>query len=450
MRNTIWPVSLWFVGLVLVLGSCEDSTPVGSELLSDGDFALEVKDDFPLVAQTVKSDPLIAFTRLNFFNTSFMLGQMDDPVFGKSESSLFLEFRPIPNNPPNFTRARFDSLVLMMEFADRGFYGDQSLPHDIEVYRVRERMDAFDTILTDRSFLFDTTPIGRKNNYVGGPEDSLVVFDPTIDTTRLLTGVIRIKMDDDFGKEIFQNQAAHSSSNEFLHLVQGLFVRSSVDGSSVKAFDLSSNAVQSNMQIYYTIGVDTMRLYNYPLNSTRSTRFTKFNHNIEGTPVEEVIDDITIGDSPLYMQGMQGVNVAMDLSSIRELNNVFINHAVLEFFVAHELLGDTSLYKPAIGLSVMRAREDGTLVVVDDLLTGIINQGVDRFFGGLLEEDKILGVQKYAMNITNHVKQIYKDQESPYIYVTVFDKVQNPHRIIVFGPEHSRYPAKLRITYTIP
>lgn len=450
MKITGYSLCLWLICGVVMFTSCEDSTPVGSGLLGEGDLSLGFSDGAVLTAQTELSDPLIAYTRINFFNTSFMMGEMEDPVFGSSSSSLFFEFQPFVNNPPDFSRAKFDSLVLMLPYSQSGFYGDDLAKHDIEVFRVTERMDSPDTILSNRVFAFDSMPIGNKENYTNGRFDSVLVFDPNIDTTRIIPSVLRIRLDDDLGKEIMNSPDAHNSVEAFLSLVSGLHVKSKVEGSSILSFDLSNNNVDGNVQLYYTIGADTMRVYNYPLNINRSTRFSHFEHDISNTIVESELNTSSEGDGVLYMQGMGGVNCVMDISGIKDLGDVFINHAELEFYVAEELLGDTSIYSLPTRLGVMRKDNNGTLVAIYDLFNGIVNNGLDRFYGGALEKDENFGVYKYAMNITNHVKQVYKDQESPYIYITVFDKVQNPQRIIVYGPNHSAFPAKLRVTYTNP
>ena len=111
-------------------------------------------------------------------------------------------------------------------------------------------------------------------------------------------------------------------------------------------------------------------------------------------------------------------------------------------------MGDTSLYPPVVRLGVLRENENGGLVLIDDLFTSILNSTIDISFGGTAEQDENLLMTKYAMNITSHAKQIYTGDADPIIYISVFDKAQGPERVALFGPQHSQYPASLKVTFT--
>jgi hypothetical protein len=56
----------------------------------------------------------------------------------------------------------------------------------------------------------------------------------------------------------------------------------------------------------------------------------------------------------------------------------------------------------------------------------------------------------YKMNLTSHVKNILKGIESTKVYLSVYNNTANPTRTILYGPQHSSYPVKLRVTYTKP
>lgn len=69
-------------------------------------------------------------------------------------------------------------------------------------------------------------------------------------------------------------------------------------------------------------------------------------------------------------------------------------------------------------------------------------------FNGSLDIDNQAEIVKYEMNITNHIKEIFEGNQSSKIYLTVRDRVQNPNSVVIFGPNHPTFPAKLKLTYT--
>jgi hypothetical protein len=431
---------------VITWTSCSESTPVGGGLLDDEDFDIAFEGITDIGISTTLADPSVTYTRLNFFNTVFLLGELDDPEFGKSSSSLACEVA-LPGLLTGLGDITIDSLVLMMEFADDGFYGDPDALHTLRVYRLLERINDIDTVFADKEYMFDTNPIGILPDYKLN-RDSMLVYNANSDTTALLTDVVRIPMDFGFAQEVFGDSLNLENEESFQSALNGIYITSEVDGSGMFGMDLSSLANNSVMALYYTDDGGEDRQLNFLLSGGGSTRAMKQEHDYTGTAVEQALDVNVSGDEPVFVQGMSGVHAKVDLSSLRDLDNAFINHAEIEFFVAYESMGDTSLYPPVVRLGVLRANESGSLVLIDDLFSSILNSTIDISFGGSAELDENLLMTKYAMNITSHAKQIYTGNADPIIYITVFDKAQRPERLALFGPEHSQYPASLKVTYT--
>jgi len=432
--------------VVMIWSSCSDSTPVGGGLLDGEDFDIAYEEITDIGVSTALADPSVTYTNLNFFNTVFLLGELNDPEFGRSSSSLACEVL-LPAFVPVFGDFTIDSLVLMMEFADDGYYGDAEALHTLRAFRLMERINDLDTAYADKNYLFDTNPIGILPDYKLN-RDSIVVYNANSDTTSVLSNVVRIPLDDMFAQEIFGDTLNYQSQESFQSAFNGIFLTSEVEGSSMLGMDLSSGASNSALILYYTNSGGEDRQLEFLLSGGGTTRAMAQSHDYSGSPVEQALNVNVSGDEPVYIQGMSGVHAKVDLSSLISLENAFLNHAEIEFFVAYEYMGDTSLYPPVMRLSVLREEESGNLVLIDDLFSSFLNATLDLSYGGTVVQDEDLLMMKYVMNITSHAKQIYKGGADPIIYISVFDKAQRPERLALFGPGHSQYPASLRVTYT--
>ena len=70
-----------------------------------------------------------------------------------------------------------------------------------------------------------------------------------------------------------------------------------------------------------------------------------------------------------------------------------------------------------------------------------------NFFGGTIVEDED-GRLKYQMNITAGIQNIVQGRAANKIFVSSYLKQNNPRRLVLYGPGHPNYPAKLSLTFT--
>ena len=96
----------------------------------------------------------------------------------------------------------------------------------------------------------------------------------------------------------------------------------------------------------------------------------------------------------------------------------------------------------------MRKVEEGVREI-RDVVNGRGNTGqLTRFFGGNLTYNVDDNTYTYKMNVTTYIKEMLKDRVDSSIYLSIFNKVEVPQRVVIYGPDHPTHPIKLRITYT--
>ncbi len=436
------------IAISMAFMSCGDSTPVGSGLLEDEDLKVLYRDDFEIKASTVLTPPTITFTSLNNPISDHYIGELDDPIFGRSMSSFYFQMRYYSTGGlPDYEDAQLDSAVLMLQVNPELTYGDSTAAFDFELYRLRENILLLDTIYSDQVFVTDAVPLSTVNGFRPIDRDTFTITDPIQDSITL-SNVVRFRLDDAFGQEIMNTDIPdEGQADALIDQFNGFYLTAISDKSSMMNFDLSSNSINSFLSVYYTINDSVSSRFDYVLGLDRPLLF---NHEYAGTPVDEALTDTLGATDNLYIQGMNGVDVEIDLSDLLSLEGeLLVNHAELEFTVAQESLADTILYPVLSNIGMYKEASNGNLVEVDDLFTARTIGATSLLFGGVPEKGDNNEIT-YKINFTSHVKDILRGNESTTVYLSALSKGQNPGRTVILGPNHESHPLTLRITYTVP
>src|SRR5437868_4395760 len=131
-----------FFAIVIFAFSCKKKTPadIGLPLLPGEDLLNALfTDSTTLVAHTVKDDSL------NTKNVNpVLLGNINDPIFGITKSSLFTQLSLSKANPDFGTNPVLDSAVLSLVYSVSGttiqHYGNLT-PQKFDVYELTEPLN---------------------------------------------------------------------------------------------------------------------------------------------------------------------------------------------------------------------------------------------------------------------------------------------------------------------
>ena len=207
----------------------------------------------------------------------------------------------------------------------------------------------------------------------------------------------------------------------------------------------------SGLTVYFHEEANPERISQYQLGVTSlSTRLSAFEPELSPL-VSSAISNPTTGDSILYLQGMAGPFIQIDIPYAEAFRDqIIVNKAELEFTVASQQ--DMDLFPPSEQIVISQRNADGEFSVISDASFSAdrsVNTTLELFelFGGNLIKDD--NISTYTMNISSQLQSIIDgDTDSPTLFLSVYPKHERASGVILYGPKHPQFPAKLNLTYT--
>lgn len=444
-------LALYVLAFGIAISSCNDPSPIGSELLEDDQVDVFFTDTISLIASTAKEDNILTYDpdpSITYDN--FLIGDYADPVFGNAVAGLYAQLVP-DFDPPDYENAVIDSVVLTLQYDSSGTYGilDQD-PFNLGVFRITDAVDVESDYFSDDFFMVDESmPLAIVSN-----------FTPAIATADSITGLIdyrfdaegdtiaipaslRISLPLSLGQEFVDyDSTVYTSNTNFAEQFRGIHVRPLSSTPGMLSLDISNLSV-SGLTVYYKQD-GTAAQYQYDF-STRFAQFNNFKHDFNSAVVENFFDDTLLGDSLLFVQSMSGPNAKIEIPNADDFSGVIVNKAELLFTVAELPEDDPDNYPPTSVLIAVDLDENDAFSFVTDILAG----GND-FGGGVMDGEgpQEEAIQEYSMNISAHFQEIIEGQRENTIYLRSFPKQQQASRTVIYGPGHSTYPMRLKLTYT--
>jgi hypothetical protein len=454
-----------FSACILLLGSCNDTIPVGSEILPGGDGQGNFFNDTTTIySSTVREDSLRS-DRLFLAQ----LGIMSDPIFGTTKSSLLINFRT-PNgvvSPAIFDTVggyTLDSIVLALTV--NSVYGDTTNLMGFKVYKMLAPLNAEEIYYSNIEFNQGMVEVGSIVNYA--PTLSNEYSEDT--TFEDLGHQLRIKLNPFFGQSIINNLGTDQlSSNELLsQFLPGLVIVPNNTSGSMLEIDMIVNTSStskrvsledSRMQIYFKNSLDSALSIIFPA-TILNVGVSKFEHNYNGTNVESALNlNNPLGDEVNYLQGLAGVKTKIELPFLANYDTIAIRKA--ELVITQILDGNETTFKAPERILLVKIGEDGENVNTSDF----------KFFqsshsGGFGEETTLTNGDKvmvYKVNISDQIQRmILNQEENNGFYITLYAAQDTelvnlnssdliPDRIVIGGGRNAspEYKLKLELTYTI-
>ncbi len=442
--------------IILLCTSCDDSIVIGEDLLGNEEIGTNSRDDFELSAYTSLGRKLMLKTR-DLNRRNYLSGEIVDPIFGKYSSDIYVSFGYAAGFP-DFFNSTLDSIVLVLQYDTTARYGDTLATHNLSVFRVEEDYASMDSIDVEQSFMRGAL-LGMKS-FVPNVRDSVKVIDRSNpDTTITVPPQLRIKLNEPdgilLGEMLLADSMSALSDTILLDYLKGLYIESRSGGQSMLSFAMGSGSF-SSMLMYFTKNDTLKQTFSYLMNNEI---FTHIEHDYTGTPVEPFINDVTKGDSLLYVHGLRGLDCEFTLPDLSDLSNTLINKAILTVTVA-ELPGDfpKDIYPPEDQLVAYTINEDSERVYIDDLAKFGDPNSLQNLLTAItlldgrakkVEGDNGEALTQYEVNITDYIiNVISKGETDAKLILAPFFREETARNAVLYGPNHSKYPAKLRIRYT--
>lgn len=453
MMQYVQSTSSWvlLVGGILFAGALACTRPelIGADLLEDEAALVGFTDTIALHCSHHLEDAVLTYSGENGRQTSrSLVGHLNDPFFGKSEASFYTEIFLLTGSSA-FLGTTIDSVVLSLRYDTLGVSGDLTQQALLGVYLLAEELDPDVDILSDYEPMIEPEPVALKWIYPQ-PYDSLYIQSRG-DSLRV-PPMVRMQLSPQFIDSMMQQDSStFESADSFRTWIKGLHARMTQADNTMLGFDL--NSAYSELTVYYQNEIDTFSSevsFAFTLQGS-GVQHTRFSHDYTGSEVQKFIDDAGLADSLLFVQGMSGINLAVSLPGLPNIDDILINKAELEFYVAELPGNNLNWYAPIPQLINAVENEEGNLDFSEDvnIVLGLFRV-LDPFGGELMESDSSgTSPKKYLMNVTASLQDIYKGRTDNLFYIIPFLKPNVPNRVILYGPAHPTYPARLRLTYTV-
>ncbi len=479
-------------GVLLLITACTKGSLVGNDILPADDLIQVVSDTtFSITAKTIDdSNPLIFNSELgndsSFAITTFPLGSYNDPIFGRSSSTLFLQPIPSENRPnsawfvsPAGVRP-IDSIVLVLPYTENAFqYGDTIPNQKVSVFRVTEDMSQSVKYRTSKDFTTESTPIANDvefspvnkkrrvttHKYISTykkDKDSLV----WTTTETYPKKELRIKLSPSVYADLM-DPTKYADNNTFTSFFKGLKIAPNLANTALLNFDLfdgtnragiymyqhdtsSRNNVVNNLISNPNRVRDTLtytRKILYFQNSDVRPRTALYANDRTGTQLPAAFAAPASQTENIYLQGLGGPIAKLNFTNLKaQLGKAVINKA--ELFVVTPNETDPKYRQPNV-IFAYRKNNYGSLIEIRDLQQSAYNAAFYPYYGRRnLERINGQTLAVYNMNIGDHIQDIVNGKYPAEMYLAIFNKRIRAERLVIKQNKAQNQGFFLRIQYT--
>ncbi|MEM8523243.1 MAG: DUF4270 family protein [Bacteroidota bacterium] len=474
---SIQRIALFFIFALAFLFACNDPSTLGLDLVEEDQINIQFRDDVPFRLTTTTARPVETYTPFANAIDGYLCGVLNDPVFGKSDASIYSEFGldfllPDFGNPDLL----IDSIVLVLPYDTATVYGDTTDLITIEVYEIIEKLNDGQSYFSDQEVMIAPEPIAIQT-FLPKPNTDIQFLDyrqGREDT--LQSAYLRIPLVNELGQRFLdQDTLIYQSDTSFTQNFHGLHIRTVNTQNTMMGFDLfglnvNDPGAQGGIYLYYdTLNTDGIpQEYVFPFKpQTRfnPVKFVNFQHDYTDTEVGKNIGDQPANEEVIYVQGMAGVNGQLEFPNFKDLGSIIVNQAKLELTLIDE---SPNPRFPAAEQLLLFHEKDGKLDYISDFTVAAlaIADNLTNAFGGDLEPTaKDSTIQSYTINLSNHFQEMIDGEVEEKIFIQIspkpfriFTDYENPaatkanraNQIILGSENHSveQFRAKFTLTYT--
>ncbi|MFN8279652.1 MAG: DUF4270 family protein [Saprospiraceae bacterium] len=424
----------------ILLQTCNKSSNLGSDLLSDEWINASGLDTFSLSMEPYVQDSLV-YASAGFPNT-FFAGSVKDPYFGTLESEIYTQLYFAITNETDFLTRPIDSVVLSLRYDSTSYFGQPDAVNGIHVHTLTDTLYLSKTYYKNEVIHhYDPNELGSVKNFIPNLRDSVKFNINSVEYT--YAPQLRIPLDTAKFMGILRafDDSVFTSLTYFTNAFPGIAIH--------------SDATQALLAIALTNTDSRITIYYNPTDTTKGTfefnlglmRISTNRNNNAGSRAEQFELGTNLSDSLSYIGGFGGVDTRIKIPYHKSWDSLLVNYAVLELVSPEQPTDPSSIYKRPPVLNLKEVSSGKPASIVDALYASSFNNTSDfiRYFGGAPIQSVINGetVYKYRFNITGYFTEMKKQKKDLDIIATSLAKTQSPNRLVVGGPKHERYPAKL-------
>ena len=441
---------IFFCG-ILVLASCKKSESVfGLDVQPEDDLLYGSYDESTRVRARTVSDTNI-LTSLNNLGI-YLLGSYHDPVFGRSDASIYTNFI-LKDNISNINtgaKPEMDSVVLSLAYRT-DFYGDTLDPLSLNIYM----LDANSTISKDSSYYSGESFTYQPQDITEGGAG--ITFQPRPASYVTVGGTsakpqLRIRLNKTWFEEnlLLLDDVNLLSSTAMQNVFKGLHITTkstttfSPDFGSILFFSLYDNNTtltmyyhnfdQNNLKIDMTCGAGTGHFNRHE--HDYGTAHSYLTGQIDSDPS----NDTTIGKQNVFVQSMAGLGLKIEFPEIMQYIDsgpVSVAKAEIVIPVDENPLWYTTDYKTPLGFGIKAYDANGELTDIADI--------GGNWVGGAYDATN----KRYIINIPRHINQILNGKKGNYgFFIYPGESASKPYRAVIAGPENPDKQMKLQLYYT--
>jgi hypothetical protein len=442
-----------FLALILIAAACKKTdSNIGRDILPADDILGATYCDTATVLCYSIPDDSFRTDESYIGSVSNLLGTIADPVFGRTDASIYVNLSN-PNNSADVgfgADPKLDSVVLCLAYERDIYYGSLTDQLKFNVYQLTNQ------IYYDSSYYnYSTVPYDASNELTYNGTGQTFHIDPFTDTydgDDKKAPHIRIRLKNEVGQQFMDDSLKLKNTDALRAAFNGLYLTTkntpvgSNDFGSIAYIDLTSPL--SRIAIYYHNGNDLTAKPPVYLTLYSNVRFNHYDHDrssadplylqqLNGT-------NPSLGDNHLFLQGMANSKIKISFPYLKHFSDsgrIAVNRAEISFQVdkSPAYFNSNKFFIPG------RMALEGLL---DDTLTAQLT--LDQTFNlggnwGFYDSDK----SEFRFPIGYSAQKIANGDVSNLKYtMRIFEHHTNPGRVVLGGRNNATYPAKLKIWYT--
>lgn len=432
-----------------VFSSCKKDSDVLGANVQDQDDVLNAKysDTATVKAYTFKVDSVISFND----GTKF-IGSNQDPVFGRTDVSLYTKFS-IPNNITNVSFGDDANLVsseIILAVKSLDFVGDYQTPLTYQLYEMNKEISNTQINYSNNNSLYNSS------NLLGS-------FTGTVESMDGLL-VIRIPVNQAYAAAILTNPFYLTNNTIFQSTYKGFYLTTKSTNlnpnnnqGAITKIDLDN--AKSGFYLYYQNGTISSsketKTFRFPFNGSNVVRFNQFEYKYlnggSSLLTNQLQGNTSVGSQGLYLKGLGGTKVKVEFPFLKNYvsqKKISVNKAEIVFKVDQGLNGNDPKYNPPLKLAILAVdslnRETYTVEQTNSI-------DLNRY-GGSYDSDK----KEYVFNIARDIQAIMNGTKKNLGYYLVIAngdptytirRDDRSERVVIGGSGSALYKPTIRLTY---